>query len=70
MITKPKQLDRVLFKMNRDGFITRNECLAVRPAITRLGAIIHALKKEGYKIKGKDYKNDYVYEFIHERRSN
>ena len=63
-VSKPKQLDRVLFKMNRDGLITRNECLRVRPAITRLGAVIQALKKEGYRIKGRDYKNDYVYEFI------
>lgn len=63
-VSKPKQLERVLFKMNRDGFITRNEGLRVIPAITRLGAVIHALKKEGYRIKGRDYQNDYVYEFL------
>lgn len=60
---KPKltQRNRVLKRLSERGFITRNECLNTRPAITRLGAIICSLNKEGYDIKGKDEGNDYVY---------
>jgi hypothetical protein len=31
------QLERVKAKLDRDGFVTRNECLSQFPAITRLG---------------------------------
>jgi len=41
------QEQRVISKIKEQGFITRNQCLSTFPAITRLGAIICSLKKEG-----------------------
>lgn len=58
---KKTQKTRVLKRLKERGMITRNECLATFPAITRLGAIICQLKKEGWNIEGKDEGNDYVY---------
>lgn len=58
---KRTQKNRVLKRLKERGMVTRNECLATFPAITRLGAIICQLKKEGYDIEGKDEGNDYVY---------
>lgn len=55
------QKDRVLKRLKERGYITRNECLGTYPAISRLGAIICQLKKEGYEIEGKDEGNDYAY---------
>jgi hypothetical protein len=55
------QIDRVKFKLKRDGFITRNECLSQYPAITRLSAHILTLKKEGYQFKVEDDGRDYKY---------
>lgn len=55
------QKNRVLKRLKERGYITRNECLGTYPAISRLGAIICDLKKEGYDIEGKDEGNDYVY---------
>lgn len=56
------QLEIVKLKLERDGFITRNECL--QKYISRLGALIYRLKKQGYEFeteyvetqRGKDYK--------------
>jgi hypothetical protein len=66
MPTKQKktQLERVRYKIGRDGFITRNECLGTFPAITRLGARIQDLLAEGYDIKGEWKGSDYVYKLI------
>ena len=55
------QLKRVKAKLERDGYITRNECLSQFPAITRLSAIILTLKQEGYQFEAKDDGRDYKY---------
>ena len=41
------------------GFITRNTCL--KNYISRLGAIICLLKKQGWDISGENLKGDYIY---------
>lgn len=43
------QLEWVKQKLHSDHYITRNECLRVY--ISRLGAIIHQLKEEGYEFE-------------------
>jgi hypothetical protein len=48
MIAHQSQLARVRTKLDRDGFVTRNECLRQHPAITRLAARIDDLEKEGF----------------------
>ena len=53
---KQTQIERVINKLNRDGFITRNECL--RNYITRLGAIICSLRKMGWEIQDGEYTDD------------
>lgn len=58
------QLERVKAKLERDGFVTRNECLSQFPAITRLGARIIDLKREGYEIEGEWRGGDYVYKLV------
>ena len=58
------QRQRVLNKLRRDGKITRNQCLSVFPAISRLGAIICSLQKEGWKFHTRNDKGDYVYEVV------
>jgi len=59
---KQAQIDIVKRELQEKGFITRNWCL--KNYISRLGAIIHLLKKE-MDIKGKyhkyEYGKDYVY---------
>ncbi len=57
------QKERVIEKLLKDGYITRNTCLSMFPAITRLGAIICTLQEEGWIFEaryGKDNK-DYGY---------
>jgi len=44
-----KQIDFVLERLEKNGQISRNECL--RNYISRLGAIISKLKKKGYKFE-------------------
>lgn len=56
------QKQRIIRKLKRDGFVTRNECL--RRFISRLGAIICTLNKEGWKFHAYDKDGDYVYEVI------
>jgi len=57
------QKDLVLSELRVNGFITRNFCLS--RYISRLGAIICDLKKEGYDIEASwvktEYGKDYVY---------
>ena len=61
------QVQWVREKLEKDGYVTRNE--ALRRYISRLGAIIHHLKQKGWRFKtewietrrpdgsvGKDYK--------------
>lgn len=60
------QNDRIRLKLKRDGYVTRNQCLSVVPAITRLGARIKDLEAEGYIFDAKwtrDHK-DYFYTVI------
>lgn len=56
---KRSQLDRVRYKLNHDGYITRNE--ALRNFISRLSAIILILKKQGWKFETVEEKGDYKY---------
>jgi hypothetical protein len=63
------QRSYVLNELRVNGYITRNHCLQVY--ISRLGAIICDLKKEGYNIEGKNVKTergtDYIYKLIPEQ---
>jgi hypothetical protein len=56
----------VLERIEEQGFITRNQCL--RNYISRLGAIILDLKKEGYLFESGYEKTkqgkDYIYTFV------
>lgn len=56
------QRDRVIIKLRRDGYVSRNE--ALRNYISRLGAIICDLKKDGWDFETKREKGDYVYKVI------
>lgn len=58
---KPSQKNRVLKLLRENGRITRNQCLSMFPAISRLGAIMCDLKKEGINFEVKRDKGDYVY---------
>jgi hypothetical protein len=58
------QNDRVKAKLDRDGFVTRNECLSQFPAITRLGARICDLQEEGWTFKTENTGRDYIYRLV------
>lgn len=66
-ISGKSQAEWVREKLEKDGYVTRNE--ALRHYISRLGSIIHNLKQKGWRFKtewietrrpdgsiGKDYK--------------
>jgi len=55
------QKSRILRKLNKDFFVTRNECLSQFPAITRLVALICDLRKIGYEFDTEDKNGDYKY---------
>ena len=59
---KKTQKQRVVDKLLRDGFVTRNECL--RNYISRLSAIIQDLEEEGFEFKPYDFHGDYRYDMI------
>jgi hypothetical protein len=59
---KQTQKNRIINKLLKDGFITRNECL--RNYISRLGAIISFLQDEGWKFEAFYDKNDYKYKLL------
>lgn len=61
-MTNKTQKERIIFKLKRDGYITRNECL--QRYISRLGAIICTLKKEGWKFKTEEVGGDYKYTVV------
>ena len=61
-MAKLNQEQRVVLKLKRDGYITRNECLSVY--ISRLSSIILKLKNKGWDFETKDVKGDYVYTTI------
>ncbi len=64
MTVHKTQLERVRFKVHRDGYISRNQCLSQKPAITRLSARINDLEAEGYVFETKQVGGDYVYRLI------
>ena len=58
---KTTQLEWVKRKIDTRGYITRNECL--NHFVSRLGAIICRLKKQGYRFTAYyNKKRDYIYE--------
>jgi len=67
-MTDQTQKQWVIEQLRKKGYITRNECLG--EYITRLGAIIANLKKDGYKFKKGEYSptagkgKDYIYRLI------
>ena len=54
----------VLKQMRETGFVTRNYCLSMFPAITRLGAIVCDLKKDGMDIEASHKDGDYEYRLL------
>jgi len=60
---KYSQKQFVLNELKTKGHITRNYCL--KNFISRLGAIILTLKKEGYIIEGKNLKSDNGIDYIY-----
>ena len=64
MSAKPTQVERIKAKLARDGYVTRNECLSQFPAITRLGARIDDLEKQGYVFFTENTGRDYVYRLL------
>jgi hypothetical protein len=69
MTARLSQLERVRRKLDRDGYVTRNECLSQFPAITRLGARIDDLERGGYVFKTENTGRDYVYRLVSKPRS-
>ena len=62
---KKTQLQRVKYKLERDGFITRNECINLQyNKIIRLGAIILLLRRIGWNIETEETKQDTIYKLI------
>ena len=53
------QKERVVQRILDTGKISRNECL--RNFISRLGAIIYKLTKEGWEFRTEEIDGDYVY---------
>ena len=62
---KKSQRERIIDRLLKFGFVTRNQCLSQYPAITRLGAIVCSLNAEGWELEGKNIINkgtkDYIY---------
>jgi hypothetical protein len=61
---KRSQNDRVKAKLDRDGYVSRNECVRQFPAILRLSARIQDLEDEGYVFEAKEEGGDYVYRLV------
>ena len=55
------QLQRVTEILQRDGKISRNQCLSMFPAITRLGARIIDLRNMGWQFHTVAEDGDYFY---------
>ena len=58
------QNERIIAKLERDGVVTRNECLRQVSAITRLSARINDLEELGYVFMARDTGHDYVYRLV------
>ena len=56
---KQSQKDRIIKRLLERGEISRNECL--RNYISRLGAYIVILKKEGWEFETEERNGDYIY---------
>jgi hypothetical protein len=67
MINKLSQKQRIINKLLKDGEVSRNSALS--NFISRLGAIICRLEKEGWKFSAEYEKTekgqDYIYRIIH-----
>lgn len=61
---KKTQLQFVLERLKENGRVSRNDCL--RHYVSRLGAYICDLRKEGYEFEAKSEGGDYVYILIHD----
>jgi hypothetical protein len=59
---KLTQKQRIVNRLLKVGSISRNECLRVY--ISRLGAIICDLTKEGWQFETKNENGDYVYKVV------
>jgi hypothetical protein len=64
MTVKKSQNERIKIKLARSGFVSRNECLSQFPAITRLGARIDDLEKQGYVFTTENTGRDYIYRLV------
>tara|TARA_R110000868_G_scaffold99181_3_gene273064 strand:+ start:619 stop:840 length:222 start_codon:yes stop_codon:yes gene_type:complete len=60
-MTNLTQLQRIKNKLRRDKMITRNQCLNVFPAITRLSAHIQTLEEMGWTFETENFRGDYRY---------
>lgn len=59
----------MIAKLREKGWVSRNECLRMYPAIARLAARIDNLKEMGWNVDGKRDPfggNDYVYFLVSE----
>ena len=65
---KTTQRESVLEQLKSSGYISRNDCL--KRFITRLGAIICDLNKEGWKLEGKFVKTDYGEDYVYRDKRN
>lgn len=59
MATNRGQVERIKTRLKQVGYVTRNQCL--KNYISRLAAIIHILKEEGWQFKTEKVKGDYKY---------
>ena len=62
MPSRPNQ--RIIAKLERDGRVSRNQCLSMFPAIARLGARIDDLEHLGYVFRPEREHGNYVYALI------
>jgi len=67
---KKSQLKRVEDRLKQCGEISRNECLNLpfEKKITRLGAIMCELKKQGLEFEAFNRGNDFVYKVVDRER--
>lgn len=65
---KKTQLEIVKELIDKDGYVSRNWCLA--NYISRLSAIIYSLKEMGYEFNGKNVKTDYGHDYIYYKINN
>ena len=56
----------VIEELENNGYVSRNDCL--KHFITRLGAIICELNKEGYDLVGKYVKTSYGKDYVYQKR--